>query len=159
MKDRIEYYTIRELKQAGKSDEQIMKHLKLSPSKYAKYRDKLQEYERTQVENLILEDVAFEVKSYIDDLHKAINVCGEITKNSSSSVEKLESEKMKFFCHTELLRIYQSGPQIIASMQVAPVLQKAFKTIKEKGEDIVGVEIHPVEEEDKKDGEQKNKKN
>lgn len=151
MKDKIEYFTIRGLKQDGKSDEQIMKHLKLTPSRYNKYKDKLQEFERTQVENIILEDVAFEVKSYIDDLHKTIGICDKISSSSATSLEKLESEKMRFFCHSELLRIYQSGPSLIASMQVAPALHKAFHDIKKKGEEVVDVQVERVDDKEEKE--------
>jgi hypothetical protein len=42
-----------------------------------------------------------------------------------------------------------NGPQILASVQVAPALKKAFRNIEKKGQEIVDVEV--VEEKEKKE--------
>jgi hypothetical protein len=148
VKDRIEVSTIRRLKQQNKPDKLIEKELGLSPALYNKYKEKLQEQERKELENLILEDLAYELLEYVDSLRNTINTCKEISKNGSS-LERLESERVLLFCHNELIRLMTNGPQILASVQVAPALKKAFRNIEKKGQEIVDVEV--VEEKEKKE--------
>lgn len=145
MKDKIEVSTIRRLKQENKPDSLIQKQLGLSPSVYNRYKEKLQDQERKALENLILEDLAHEILEYVDSLHQTIATCREISK-SGSGIERLESERVVLFCHNELIRLMSNGPQILANIQVAPALKKAFKNIEKKGQEIVDVEVVKEEE-------------
>ncbi len=144
-KNEIEISTIRRLKQENKPDELIRKDLGLSPARYQKYKEKLQEQERTELENVILEDIAYELLEYINSLHKTINICKSIVE-TGTSLERMEGQKMALFCHSELIRLLSDGPAILAKLQVAPALKKAFQKVQQQGQQIVDVEIKEDEE-------------
>lgn len=152
MKNKIEVSAIRKLKRDNLPDELIMKQLGLAPQTYNKYKEKLQEQERKTLENLILEDLAHEILEYVDSLHRTIATCKEISKGGSAAIERLESERVILFCHNELIRLMSNGPQILANIQVAPALKKAFKNIEKKGQEIVDVEVVKEKKEEPKKG-------
>lgn len=145
MNNKIEISTIRKLKQQNKPDELIMKDLGLSPRTYKKYKERLHEHECQQVENIILEDIAHELLEYMDTLHTTIKECKDLSK-SGSHFERTEALRMILHCHQELMRIMGNGPTILANIQVAPQIKEAFKSIAEKGEKILEVEV--IKEED-----------
>lgn len=134
MKDKIEFYTIRGLRQENKTDEEIKKQLGISTNKLERYKEQLQEYESNKLEG-VMDDLAYEYTDYINDLHEEIKLCKEASK-SGTSLEKMEAGRMKLFCHTELIRVMESAPSIIAKLQVAPTLKKAFKDMSKNAVEV-----------------------
>lgn len=155
-----ELSSIRSMKQQHLSDADIMKQLGISQQTLYRYKAKLHERDKRMLEELIFDNFAWEIKALIDGLHKSIEICNKISEASSTPLEKLESERFKIMCHSELVKTLSQGPMLFSNIMSGPTVKKAIELTEEqlkryttKPTEPVNVEIKVTNPEEKEEEE------